>query len=176
MTPLTEEVVRYNLLARTLHWLIAVLLVANLALGLVHDDLPKSWNTVSLHKSLGLSVLILTATRIGWRFTFKMPPWPVTMPQAQVIIAKLTHLCLYALMFGLPLTGWIFSSAGKYPIALWGIPWPKLPVAKDMPITGLAREGHEVLGYFAIALIALHVAAAIYHQYVVRDDILKRMV
>jgi len=175
MTTLTDEIVRYNLVARVLHWLIALFLIANIVIGLVHDDVPKDWNVMTLHKSLGLSVLVLTVIRIGWRFTYKMPPWPATMPQMQVIIAKLTHLGLYVLMLGLPITGWVFSSAGKYPIALWGIPWPKLPVTKDMPIAGITHEGHEVLAWVAIALIVLHIAAAIYHHHVVKDDILKRM-
>lgn len=74
MTTLTDEIVRYNLVARVLHWLIALFLIANLIIGLVHDDVPKTWNVMSLHKSLGLTVLILTVIRIGWRFTFKMPP------------------------------------------------------------------------------------------------------
>ncbi|WP_338468536.1 cytochrome b [Novosphingobium sp. ZN18A2] len=170
-----NAVARYNAVARALHWIIAILIIVNLALGLAHESLPKAWNVMTWHKSFGLSVLILTVIRILWRFTYKMPPWPATMPQSQVVIAKLTHLALYFLMLAMPITGWIFSSAGKYPIALFGIPWPKLAVTKDMAITGISHEGHEILGFIAIALIVLHIAAAIYHHRVVKDDILKRM-
>lgn len=172
---ITAGTVRYNAVARILHWVIALLLIANLALGLAHESLPESWNVMPLHKSLGLSVLILSVIRIGWRFTWTAAPYPALMPQWQAITAKITHLGLYFLMLALPLSGWVFSSAGKYPIALFGIPWPKLPVTKDMAITGITHEGHEVMGFIAIALIVLHVFAALYHHHVVKDDVLKRM-
>lgn len=172
---LAPDTVRYNAVARILHWLIAILLIVNLALGLLHDPLEKTVNLIPLHKSLGLSVLILSVVRIGWRFTWTAAPYVPPMPPLQTIVAKLTHLGLYFLMLALPLSGWIFSSAGKYPIALFGIPWPKLPVTKDMAITGISHEGHELMGWIAIALIVLHIAAAVYHHHVVKDDVLKRM-
>lgn len=172
---ITVDTVRYNAVARALHWAIGILIIVNIALGIVHEPLEKTVNLMPIHKSIGLLVLILSVIRIGWRFTWTAAPYPALMPQWQTVSAKAMHFALYFLMLALPLTGWIFSSAGKWPLDLFGLPWPKLPVTKDMPIAGITHEAHELMGWIALGLVVLHIAAALYHHHVVKDDILKRM-
>jgi len=82
----------------------------------------------------------------------------------------------YVLMLVLPVTGWIFSSAGKYPLSFYGLfEWPKLALTKDMPIVGAAHETHEILGYTFAALVVLHIGAALYHHFSLKDATLRRM-
>jgi cytochrome b561 len=167
--------VKYNLGARTLHWVLAILVIVNLALGLLHDPLEHVVQLIPLHKSLGLTVLIVTLIRIGWRLASKRPAWPDSISVFERVIAKATHALLYVLMLAMPLTGWIFSSAGKYPLAWFGIPWPKLPVTKDGPFAGPAHEAHELLGWLMLALVVLHIAAALRHHFLLKDGMLRRM-
>lgn len=167
---------KYNRGAQAFHWAIAMLIILNLALGLLSDPLEKAVNLIPLHKSLGLTVLLLTLGRIGWRLAWTRPPLPESLPRWERTTAAITHFLFYALMLALPLTGWVFSSAGKYPLSFFGLfDWPKLSVTKENPIVGISHEGHEVLGFVMLALVALHVAAALRHHFLLKDDILRRM-
>lgn len=171
------ELVRYNTVARTLHALIAVMVIFNLASGIGGDALEDIWNPVPLHKGTGIIILLLSLIRLGWRFTWTMPAWPATMGHFQRLAAKFTHAALYALMLIVPVTGWIMSSANnKYPISIWGLfEWPKLAVAKGSALAEAAHEGHEVLGFLMAGLVVLHIAAALHHHFVIKDNILRRM-
>ena len=167
---------RYNRGARAFHWAIAILLFVNLGLGLLHEPMENVVELMPAHKAIGLTVLALTLGRIGWRLTWTKPPLPNSIPPFERMVASTTHFLLYALMLAMPLTGWVFSSAGKYPLTWFGLfAWPKLPVSKDGPFAGPAHFGHEVLGWIMLALILLHAAAALRHQFVLRDGILRRM-
>lgn len=170
------DLVRYNGVARALHWVIALMIMFNLASGIGGEAIEDIWNPIPIHKATGILILLLSLARIGWRLTWTMPEWPTTMSSAQRLIAKLTHLGFYALMLLVPLTGWIMSSAGKWPITMYGLfDWPKLPVIKDSPLAEAAHEGHEVLGFLLLGLVVLHVAAALHHHFVVKDNVLRRM-
>lgn len=167
---------KYNRGARAFHWAIAIFIIINLAVGLLHEPLEKTVNLIPLHKALGLTVLVLTLGRIGWRLAWTKPPLPGSVTPFERAAASATHFLLYVLMLAMPLTGWIFSSAGKFPLSFFGLfDWPKLPVTKENPIVGVSHEGHEVLGWVMLALVVLHVAAALRHQFVLRDGILRRM-
>lgn len=174
----SEGFVRYNRVARTLHAAIAVMVIFNLATGIAGDALEKMWNPFPLHKGTGIIILVLSLARLGWRLTWTMPEWPATMGQVQRLVAKATHITLYALMIVVPVTGWIMSSANsKYPISIWGLfEWPKLAVAKGSALAEVAHEGHEILGYLMAALVAMHVAAALHHHFVLKDNVLRRMI
>ena len=171
---MTEE--KYNRGARAFHWAIAILVITNIALGLLSDPLEKVVPLIPTHKAIGLTVLVLTLGRIGLRLTWTKPPLPGSVPPIERALASITHFLLYVLMLALPLTGWVFSSAGKYPLTWFGLfAWPKLPVSKDSPFADAAHEAHEVLGFVMLALIVLHVAAALRHHFVLRDGVLRRM-
>ncbi|MBT0669847.1 cytochrome b [Novosphingobium profundi] len=167
---------KYNAGARTLHWLIAILIIANIAGGLLHEPLEKVVSLMPAHKAIGMTILVLSLVRLGWRLTWTAPAYPATMTPLEVLAAKLVHVVLYLFMLAMPVTGWIMASAGKYPLSWFGLfDMPKLPVAKDSVLAGIGHEMHEVGGYLLIALVLGHVLAALRHHFLVRDDILRRM-
>lgn len=168
------ETVRYTRVARALHWVMALLIIANLVGGLAHDALGD-W-VMPLHKSTGLLILLLALVRIGWRIGHPAPPYPATMAAWERLAAGATHLILYAMMLLIPLTGWIMASAGRWPLDFYGLfAVPKFAVSKGDAIVGISHEGHELLAYAMIALLVLHVAAALRHHFLLRDGVLRRM-
>lgn len=167
---------RYTRVAQLLHWTIAILILFNLWLGFAHDSLPRDWQVMPVHKSVGLTVLALTLVRIGWRLMHPAPPMLATMPRWEKRVANITYVAFYALLLVMPLTGWIMSSAGDRPLNwffLFNV--PKFNVAKGDPAVTLSGDGHEILAYLFAALIVLHVAAALRHHFVLKDDTLRRM-
>lgn len=167
---------RYTSVARALHWVIALLILTNFFFGFAHDALPKDWAVMPVHKSIGLTVLALTLLRIMWRLTHRAPPLPAAMPAWEKGAAHLTHFAFYALMLILPLSGWIMSSAGPRPLSLFFLfDVPKFAVAKGDAIVGISHEAHELLPWLWVALILLHVGAALRHHFLLRDGILRRM-
>jgi cytochrome b561 len=167
--------IRYSSVAIWFHWTIAALVIANLAIGLFHESLLRGvgW-AIPLHMSFGLTVLILSLGRVAWRLAHRFPPTPNDIPGWQQVAARATHLGLYALILLMPLTGWMMASAGTHPIPFyWLVDAPKLPVSKA--IGGVAHQGHGVLGWLMLALVVLHIAAALRHHFVLRDGVLARM-
>jgi cytochrome b561 len=168
---------RYGRVARALHWSIAVLLLVTIPIGLYHDALMKRLDGVmQVHKSIGFTVLALSILRIGWRLTHRPPPLPTGMPNWERAAAKANHALFYTLMLVMPLTGWIFTSAGKYPLSwFWVATIPKLPVQSGDFNVGAAKAGHQWLGYLFAALALLHIAAALRHHFILKDRVLRRM-
>ena len=168
------ETVRYSTVARALHWSIGLLIILNLAGGVLHDAIGD-W-IMPLHKSTGILILALVVVRVLWRLTHRAPAWPAAMSGWERLVASLTHVVLYGMMVLIPLSGWIMSSAGRWPIDFYGLfPIPKFNVHKGDMLAGLSHEGHEILGYAMIALLVLHVAAALRHQFVLKDGMMARM-
>lgn len=168
--------VRYTAVARTLHWAIAALIIANLVLGFAHEALPRDWSVMPLHKSIGLTVLALTLVRIGWRIAHRPPALPATLPAWEKGAAHATHFAFYALMLILPLSGWIMTSSGTRPLNWFGLfDVPKFAVGKEDAIVGLSGEAHELLPWLWAVLILIHVGAALRHHIVLKDDVLRRM-
>lgn len=167
---------RYTFVARALHWIMAVLIIANLILGIGHDALPKDWAIMPVHKSIGLTVLALTLVRLGWRLGHRPPLHPVAMPGWEKAAAHATHFLFYAFMLLVPLTGWIMTSAGTRPLNWFFLfDVPKFAVTKGDILVGVSGEGHEIMGFAWAALIILHIAAALRHHLVLKDDVLRRM-
>ena len=168
---------RYTAVARALHWAIALLILLNLVSGFAHEALPKDWAVMPVHKSIGLTVLALTLARIGWRFTHPAPPLPAAMPLWERGAAHMTHALFYAFMLILPLSGWIMTSPWPRPLNWFFLfDVPKFGVGKEDAIVGLSRGAHELLPWVWVALILLHVGAALRHHFVLKDDVLRRMV
>lgn len=168
--------VRYSLVARTLHWVMAILILFNLWLGLFHESLPGAWKVMPVHKSVGLTVLALTIARLLWRVAHRPPPMPAAMPGWEKAAANVTHGLFYAFMLLVPLSGWIMSSPGDRPLNWFFLfDVPKFAVAKGDAIVGIAHEGHEIMGYAWAALIVLHIAAALRHHFVLKDGVMRRM-
>lgn len=167
---------RYTNVAIAFHWTIAALVLVNLWLGLAHEALPTAWKVIPVHKSIGLTVLVLTLGRIAWRLTHPAPPLPAQTPAWQRASAHVTHFALYALLLVMPLSGWAMSSGG---VPLRPLSWfflfdvPYLPVSKAG--AGVAHDTHELLGFVMLALVALHVSAALWHHFARHDSVLSRM-
>jgi cytochrome b561 len=170
------------------HWVIAALLIANIALGLYFADLPHSdpwkFELTQWHKSIGLTVLVLSILRLGWRLTHPVPPLPQGLHWALAMAARVTHYLFYFLIIAIPLTGWLMVSASPLglPTHYFGLfNWPNLwfmadlPRAQKIPLREAFDNVHVFLAWSAIVLIPIHVAAALYHQFIRHDDLLWRM-
>lgn len=174
--------VRYGGVAMTLHWLIAAAIIGLLIVGkYMHglaDSHPDKFALYQLHKSFGISVLVLTVVRIGWRAMHPAPPLPAAMPVWERWAAHASHFLLYTLMLAIPLSGWLRVSSDTLGIpTLWfGLfEVPHLPVGASEEVSHLAHETHELLGNALILLLAIHVAAALKHHFWDRDAVMKRM-
>lgn len=168
---------RYGSVAQALHWLIVLLLIGQVAVGKIAHEMPDGFDKLVLlarHKSFGITILGLALLRLVWRLFDRPPPLPA-MAGWQRAAARTTHWALYALLFAMPLSGWLMSSASNYPVSWFGL--AQLPdfVAPDRGLKHLLEELHETLATGLIALALLHVAAALKHQLVDRDGLLWRM-
>ena len=173
---------RYDPIAVTLHWVIAVSIMVMIPLGLYMDVLPPSVRFLAydFHKSLGITVLGLSIFRLVWRFLNPPPPLPASVTRTERLLAHAAHWGLYFLMLAMPLTGWLMVSASqKYPTVFFGIgevPFIPMPEGIDGKATAhLLRGYHLYLAYGAIALIAGHASAALKHHFVKKDTVLLRM-
>jgi cytochrome b561 len=178
----------YTRTAIVLHWTIAALMIVNAGLALVADNLPDDWirPTIDTHKSIGITVLGLVLLRLLWRIGHRPPPLPPTYPHWERIGAHAAHLALYVLMLGLPLSGWLHDSAWKdaatHPMQLFYLmPWPRIgwianiePPLKETLHTAFGAI-HTKLGYCLYALLALHIAGALKHQFLDKEAELQRM-
>lgn len=169
---------RYTRGAIAFHWSIALLVIVNLFVGLLHDSLLAGLpgGGIPLHKSIGFTVLVLTLGRIAWRWTHPAPRFPPGMARRDKVAARISHFSFYALLLLLPMSGWVMVSgeAKRYPLDWFGLfKVPYLPVTRA---AGDSADGaHLVLGYLMLALVAIHVAAALRHHFVLRDGVLARM-
>lgn len=176
---------RYDAVAMTLHWVIALGILTQIAMGwgMTTFTLPLllKFKIYQLHKSIGITVLLAVALRIVWRFTHVPPPLPEDMPLLERRVAAGTHYLLYLLMAAIPLTGWLVASVSplQIPIVLYGrLPWPFLPVPPGWvshAADHMAGNVHAWLAYGALGLVVLHVLAALRHHFVLHDDVLRRM-
>lgn len=170
---------RYSTVSLVLHWLIAALVVTQVALIWAHEatDGPMSREFVQTHKSVGLAILVLTLGRLGWRVANPAMPLPDTMKAWEKLLARATHVLFYAFMIGMPLVGWAASSAGGREIEWFGLfVWPMLPVEGGREVAGQLMDMHELAAKALYVLIALHVAGALKHHFVDRDNVLHRMI
>jgi cytochrome b561 len=194
-----NDTIRYTKTAIILHWLIALLIIGMLALGLWMHELPKdapktaafdlfNWGlyTVTLpepvsvrtfyfnlHKSLGVTLLVIILFRVFWRLAHAAPAFPDTMKPWEKKLADASHKALYVLMLAMPVSGIIMSLYSKY-----GILWFGMPLVKgldDPKLREVFTQVHEVTAWLLMIVIAIHIAAAFKHKMVDKDDVMKRM-
>ena len=172
------HVLRFNLLARFLHWTMAVLILAMLliGLGMVSTVSPRYHELLSIHRSIGVVILVLVAVRLLNRILNPPPPLPPDLPSWQKILANLSHQLLYALMFLLPLVGWAMLSAAGYPIMLFGSVHLSPILPHDVRIYALLRAVHTDLALLLFAVFVAHLGAALFHALIRRDSVLQSMV
>ncbi len=167
---------RYTKVAIWLHWLIGFAVIANICLAMLTEGLPREAHRAAMgvHKALGITILALTLVRIAWGLVHKAPPLPASIPAWQRSLSRIVHFLFYALLVLLPLSGWVWMSAADRPIDFFG--WFTLPslVSPDKALAEVLHERHELLGLTMLALVAVHLAAALRHQFA-RSGVLARM-
>jgi cytochrome b561 len=173
-----ESSLAWNRGARTLHWLMAGLILLQGVVGWLGHEMDRSLlkvDVMTAHKSLGITLLLLVAIRLLWRWTHPAPPPPDGSKTWEIRAAQLAHGALYLLMLGLPLSGWLSASTSLVPWKLWWvIPWPRI-AAPDKGLHELAEELHEFLVWGLVAVLAVHVIAALRHHFLKRNQVLRRM-
>jgi cytochrome b561 len=169
---------RYTRPAIALHWVLAVLIIANLSGGLYMTELafsPQKLKYYSWHKWVGVTVFVLSALRLLWRVRHPAPPLPEAMPAWQHAAAHASHRVLYALFFAVPIAGWMFSSASGFPVVWFGVLQIPDLVGKDRELAEVLKLVHRSLAYGLGLVVVMHIAAALKHHFVDRDDVLQRI-
>ena len=168
----------YTNTAIAMHWLVALLVFVTFPVGVIMSEMalsPDKLRMLSYHKWLGVTVFILLVVRLVWRVAHKPSPLADSMPQWQVVAAKAVHVLLYVLLFAIPLSGWLMSSAKGFQTVYLGVlPLPDL-LTKDKALGNALNNLHLVLNITMLLLVTAHVAAALKHQFVDRDGTLARM-
>jgi cytochrome b561 len=180
MTPRSSGSERYHGAAIALHWLIAALIVCGFYIGWIMTDIhgftPTKLKYFSWHKWIGVTVFALAVIRVLWRATHRAPALDEATPAWQKAAAHLVHGLLYLLMLAIPLSGYFYSSAAGIQVVYLGIvPLPTL-IGPDQALKATLRTVHVLLNYTLLALVVMHVAAALKHQFVDRDGLLARMI
>ena len=168
----------YTATAKLLHWLIALMIFGMLGFGFYMTGLdlsPTKLELYSWHKWAGVTVFMLVLVRLAWRIGHKPPALPAHMPAIERLAAHAGHHLLYVLMFAIPLSGWLMSSAKGFQTVWFGVlPLPDL-LTKDKALGNLLETVHVVLNYTLIAVLLGHVGAALKHHFIDRDEVLTRM-
>lgn len=168
---------RHTKVAIWLHWVIALSVLANIGLAMLTEDMPRETHraAMGIHKALGIAVLGLSIVLILWRLGHKPPPSPAGTPAWQKPVSKVVHFLFYALLILLPLSGWVWMSAADRPIDFVGLFTVPSIVAPDKGLADVMHDRHEVLGLAMLGLAALHILAALKHQFFDRTGLIGRM-
>lgn len=175
---LKDSGARFGSLSIFNHWVVAILIIGMLAFGLYIGDMergPDKGELIQIHKSIGVFLLFFGVWRVLWRLVSRFPSEVADMPAWQIIAAKAVHYALLAGILVMPVSGYIMSSSGGHPVGFFGLfELPALQENKEL--SSMAGGLHEWVGYFLIAVVAVHVLAALKHHIVDRDATLSRMI
>ena len=176
--PNQSSMARYSAVAQGFHWIVAGLVAAQFTLAWLADDLPLGMRKLALlarHKSFGMTILMLSVLRLLWRLFHRPPELPAGMSKPERFLARGTHLLFYILLFAMPLTGWMMSSAKNYSVSWFGrFTWPNL-ISPNEQAFDLLKSIHETLSDVLLAVVILHIVAALKHHFWNKDDVLIRM-
>lgn len=179
---LTNTIQSWGFIAKSLHWLLALLIIGMLIFGtymtgIPDDRLAEKFQLYQWHKSFGLLAFVFIALRLAWRAVQPTPALPADSPAYVRLGSKFSHIALYVLMFALPVSGYLMTSVNTFgiPTVAFGvIPIPHI-LGADAGLEKIFKEIHEISGNLLIAVLLLHVAAAVKHGFIDRDGILQRM-
>jgi len=167
---------QFNVLGRLLHWTMAAMVLTMLCIGVAMVASLANYHVlVSIHRPLGIAILILVVVRFINRRVSSLPPFPATMSHRERQAAKATEFTMYGLMFVLPLVGWGMLSAARYPIVLYGSLHLPFILPHNVMLYWALRQAHTVLAYLFFLAFVAHFGAILFHTLIVRDGILKRM-
>jgi cytochrome b561 len=169
---------RWGHVSQFLHWLIVALIITQVILANIAEDLPLGMKKLAMfarHKSVGITILALAVIRLVWRWANPTPELPTTLKPYERVLAGLTHFGLYLILFAMPLTGWMMTSARGFPVSWFG--FFQLPdfVPKDDTLYKAMKQTHDTLALVLYAIVTLHVLAALKHHFFLKDDVLRRM-
>jgi len=167
----------FGILTKTLHWVMALLVIGLLAVGLLMGGLDggTKFKVYALHKSFGICVLALVFVRVIWHVYSRKPGFVEGMKPWEKLAAHAAHVFLYIAMFVMPLSGWLMSSAKGYTVTVFStVDLPHLIAESDM-LAKLFSQTHQLLAYALIAAVAVHIGAALKHHFINKDATLKRM-
>lgn len=176
--PLANTPQRYGLVAQTFHWLIVILVIMQFVFGIKAHGLPISLERLVLlarHKSIGVTIFALVLLRLAWRLYSPPPPLPPTSHRWSNTAAHVSHGLMYALLLAMPPVGWLLSSASNLTVAWFG--WFSLPnlVKPDRNLAHWLLLTHQSMAWLLLAIIVIHVTAALWHHFILRDNVLLRM-
>jgi cytochrome b561 len=167
---------QFTAFSRLLHWTMAAMVLTMLGIGVAMVASLGSYHVlVSIHRPLGIAILILVVVRFINRQLTTLPPFPATMSRAERVAATASELTMYGLMFTLPLVGWGMLSAARYPIVLYGSLHLPFILPHDAMLYSVLRKAHTILAYLFFLTFLAHFGAILFHTLIVRDGILKRM-
>jgi cytochrome b561 len=168
---------RFTPLQRLLHWLMAVCILSMLfiGVGMVSTVKPKNLALVSIHKPLGIAILVLALIRLVVRLRYGAPSLPADLPEPMKLAAQLSHYALYVLMIAMPLIGWGMLSAAAYPVVLFGGAHLPAILPQSDSLHTLLWNAHFYLAFVFFTLVLLHNAAALFHALVRRDGVFDAM-
>jgi cytochrome b561 len=168
---------RFTALQRLLHWLMAVCILAMffIGVGMVSTIMPKYLPLIAIHKSLGITILVLALIRLAVRLRYGAPALPADLPEPMKLAAYLSHYALYALMIVMPLLGWAMLSAAAYPVVVFGNTYLPAILPQSDSLHTLLWGAHFYLAFAFFGLVLMHVAAALFHALVRRDGVFESM-
>lgn len=168
----------YGIITKSFHWLMAILIISMLAVGLLMEDigaLSLKLKVYGLHKSFGILVLTLALARLGWHLYSKKPEFVPDLKKIERLAATVIHGFFYIGMVGMPISGWLMSSAAGRSVSVFGLFTLPDFVAKSEDLREIFGETHEILGYTLIIGILAHAGAALKHHFINKDRTLRRM-
>jgi len=168
----------WGFLSKALHWLIVLLIINQWIIAERALSLPKGPGLIQAlwwHKSFGITILMLAVIRLVWRLVNPVPDLSAETRPWERVLAKISHVLRYALIFAMPLSGWTMSSARNFPVSWFG--WMQLPdlVKPDPQLYERLKDLHETLFIVLVSVAALHAAGALKHHFIDRNDVLRRM-
>ena len=173
---MSSEPRQFAVLSRVLHWLMAAMILTMLGIGVsMVASLGNYHVLVSIHRPLGIAILILVVIRFANRLLNPPPPFPASMARMERLVATASEFLMYGLMFVLPLVGWAMLSAARYPIVLFGSLQLPFILPHDIALYAVLRRTHTILAYLFFFTFLAHFGAILFHTLIVRDGILKRM-
>ncbi len=169
---------KFGPVAIFLHWAIALLIAVTVVFGLIvgdADDAEATQQALAIHQSIGVSIVLLAAFRLIWRLFHPAPALPIGTPRSQRVAAAATHGLLYVTLFALPITGYVGLAARGRDITVYGLfDLPRI-VPLGLRLSHRFQTLHDNGQYLLYALLVAHVGAALYHHFILKDAILRRM-
>jgi cytochrome b561 len=168
----------YGSVAKFFHWTIFLLIAALLTIGFLMTGMPMGpdkFKIYGLHKSVGITLLLLVLLRLIWKLANITPLLPNSLTPLEKLAARSVHALLYVAIIAMPLSGWLMSSASGFSVSVFG--WFTLPdlIGPDKALAGQLRDLHGWLGFVVIVLVLAHAGAALLHHFYYKDNILRRM-